>query len=188
MLYTILDGLLRLLSPILCFTAEEAWNHLHSVGQKDPLSSGIFFTEFPSACVVEGCDEKMMEKWELLIKVRSEITRALELARQEKVIGHSLEAEVLVKAEGEIAAFLEAEWDTVKQISIISELNHLTETIQEDGIHFQSEEISGFVIQVQAAEGGKCDRCWIRSTSVGNNETHPEICDRCCDVVAETIS
>ncbi len=183
-LYTILDGLLRLLSPVLCFTAEEAWNHLHSVGQKDPLSSGIFFTDFPSACVVEGCDEKMMEKWERLIKVRSEITKALELARQEKVIGHSLEAEVFVKAEGDLAVFLEAEWDTVKEISIVSELTPLTETNKESGIHLESEEIAGFVVQVQAAEGGKCERCWIRSTSVGKNQTHPEICDRCCDVVA----
>ncbi len=183
-LYTILDNLLRLLSPILCFTAEEAWNHLHSVGPKDPLNNGIFFTDFPGGCDVAGCDEKMMEKWEQLIRVRSEITKALEIARRDKVIGHSLEAEVLVKAEGDLAVFIKEEWDTVKEISIISGLSPLLESNSENGALFESEEINGFAIQVQAAEGGKCERCWIRSKTVGKNSEHPMICDRCNEVVA----
>jgi len=183
-LHTILDGLLRLLSPILCFTVEEAWNHLYLLGPKEPLTSGIFFTDFPSACVVEGCDAAMMEKWEHLIQVRSEITKALEIARREKVIGHSLEAEVLVKAEGELTVFLEEEWNTIKEISIISELSSLSETGRMTGVLFESEEIDGLTVWVQAAEGKKCERCWIRSKTVGKDKTHPEICERCSRVVA----
>jgi isoleucyl-tRNA synthetase len=183
-LFTILDGLLRLLSPILSFTSEEAWNYLHSVESKDPLRNGIFFTDFPLSIDVSGCDDKMMEKWERLIKVRSEITKALEIARRDKVIGHSLEAEVLIGTEGDLTAFLEDEWDTVKEISIISELSPLNEKNAVDGPLFKSEEIAGFTIQIQAAEGRKCERCWIRSTSVGENTSHPAICDRCGEVVA----
>lgn len=183
-LHVILDGLLRLLSPILCFTAEEAWNHLYSVGQKEPLSKGIFFVDFPESCEVEGCDERMMAKWERIIGVRSEITKALEIARREKVIGHSLEAKVQIKAEGDLAAFLEEEWQTIKEVSIISELSPLTEIDREGETSFESEELEGFTVQVNGAPGKKCERCWIRSTTVGQAVEHPDICDRCVEVVA----
>jgi isoleucyl-tRNA synthetase len=127
----------------------------------------------------------MMDKWAKLIKVRSEITKALEIARREKVIGHPLEAEVLVKAEGELAGFLKSEWETVKEISIISELSKLQDDTPEMGVRFASEEIPAFIIQVQPAPGEKCLRCWLRSTTVGENEAHPEICNRCSDVLAD---
>ena len=188
-LHEILDGLLRLLSPILCFTAEEAWNSLHCIGQKDPLEKGIFFVDFPGSIEVPGCDEPMMDKWERLIRIRSEITKALEIARREKVIGHSLEAEVLVKVDDDdFAAFLQKEWQAVKEISIISELSPLADTDKESGIVFESEEIKGFTIHVLAAQGGKCERCWIRSTTVGENPEHPAICERCVGVVAGTAA
>lgn len=188
-LHEILDGLLRLLSPVLCFTAEEAWNSLHCIGQKDPLEKGIFFVDFPGSIEVPGCDEPMMDKWERLIRIRSEITKALEIARREKVIGHSLEAEVLVKVDDDdFAAFLQKEWQAVKEISIISELSPLADTDKESGIVFESEEIKGFTIHVLAAQGGKCERCWIRSTTVGEKPEHPAICERCVGVVAGTAA
>jgi|GEM_PF-2018900 len=127
----------------------------------------------------------MMEKWAKLIRVRSELMKALEIARKEKVIGHPLEAEVLVKAEGELAVFLRDEWATVKEIAIISELSELLEDSPEVGVRYTSEEIPGFEIQVQPAPGEKCLRCWTRSTSVGANIDHPEICDRCSAVISE---
>lgn len=183
-LYEILDGLLRLMSPILCFTAAEAWNVLHGIGENGPILDEIHFVEFASAKNID-CDNLMMEKWAKLIKVRSEITKALELARREKVIGHSLEAEVLVRAEGEMASFLQSEWHTVKEISIISELNPLQPDTPATGIRFASEDIPGMVVQVQAAAGEKCERCWIRSSSVGTVAGHPAICDRCANVLVE---
>lgn len=184
-LYKILDGLLRLMSPVLCFTAAEAWDSLHCIGENEPLGdNSIYFAEFPPQDKVD-CDPRMMEKWTKLIKVRSEITKALEIARREKVIGHPLEAEVLLRAEGELAGFLESEWETVKEISIISELSKLQVDTPEKGIRFASDEIAGFVIQVQPAPGEKCLRCWLRSTSVGKNSSHPEICSRCSNVLAQ---
>jgi isoleucyl-tRNA synthetase len=184
-LYKILDGMLRLMSPILCFTAAEAWDVLHGIAENEPLGDkNIYFAEFPPEDKIE-CDKKMMDKWAKLIKVRSEITKALEIARREKVIGHPLEAEVLVKAEGELAGFLKSEWDTVKEISIISELSKLQDDTPEMGVRFASEEIPGFIIQVQPAPGEKCLRCWLRSTTVGENEAHPGICNRCSDVLTD---
>ncbi len=183
-LYEILDGLLRLMSPILCFTSAEAWDALHRFKEKDSIDTSIYFAEFPAATKIE-CDTQMMEKWVNLIKVRSEITKALEIARREKVIGHPLEAEVLVRAEGELVGFLKNEWETVKEISIVSELSELHEDTPERGIRFTSEEMENFSIQVQPAVGEKCLRCWIRSTTVGETAAHPEICGRCADVLAE---
>ncbi len=187
-LYQILDGMLRLMNPILCFTATEAWESLHGIAENEPIGNeSIHFADFPPAATIE-CDKKMMDKWAKLIKVRSEITKALEIARQEKVIGHPLEAEVLVKAEGEMAAFIKNEWNTVKEISIISELSVLQDATPEAGIRFESEEIPGFTMQVQAAPGEKCLRCWLRSTSVGENKEHPEICSRCSEVLSDMAS
>jgi isoleucyl-tRNA synthetase len=183
-LYKILDGMLRLMSPILCFTAAEAWDELHGISEKDQLGpDSVYFAVFPPEEKIES-DNQMMDKWAKLIKVRSEITKALEIARREKVIGHPLEAEVLVKAEGELADFIKSEWNAVKEISIISELSGLRDDTAEVGIRFTSEEIPGFVIQVQPAPGEKCLRCWLRSTTVGENKEHPEICRRCSDVLA----
>lgn len=182
-LFDILDGLLRLMNPILCFTAAEAWDALYGNNNDVALQNGIHFVDFPEETEV-NCSTEMMEKWGRLIKIRSEITKALEIARREKVIGHPLEAEVFVKAEGELAAFLKQEWKTVKEISIISELSTLDDSARTTGgVSFDSEELPGFSIQVTAALGEKCERCWIRSTTVGENLQHPQICDRCAEVV-----
>ncbi|MFH0781014.1 MAG: isoleucine--tRNA ligase [Pseudomonadota bacterium] len=183
-LYEILDGLLRLMSPILCFTAAEAWNILNGLGENGPIEQEIHFAEFSPTKDI-ACDAQMMGKWTKLISVRSEITKALEMARREKVIGHPLEAEVLVATGDELKKFLSVEWDTIKEISIISELTALQPDTPLAGIRFVSEEIPGMVIQVQPARGEKCDRCWIRSTSVGTIDAHPAICDRCAGVLVE---
>jgi isoleucyl-tRNA synthetase len=183
-LYDILDGLLRLMSPILSFTAAEAWNALNGLGENGPIEKEIHFVQFAPAKDI-SCDEQMMEKWTKLIRIRSEITKALEMARREKVIGHPLEAEVLVTAGDELESFMAGEWNTIKEISIISELTALQQDSPVAGIRFTSEEIPGMIIQVQPARGEKCERCWIRSTSVGTIAAHPAICDRCAEVLVE---
>ncbi len=183
-LYDILDGLLRLMSPILCFTAAEAWNALYNLGENGSIENEIHFAEFAPQKRI-ACDEAMMEKWSKLIKIRSEITKALEMARREKVIGHPLEAEVLVAAEGQHESFMAEEWNTLKEISIISELSVLRPETPLSGVRFVSEEVPGLVVQVQSARGEKCERCWIRSTTVGTIDEHPAICDRCAAVLLE---
>ncbi|BHH82984.1 isoleucine--tRNA ligase [Desulforhopalus sp. 52FAK] len=181
-LFEILEGLLQLMHPVLSFTAAEAWDSLHGRADKDALTGGIFFSEFPAPKEV-NCDQAIMDKWGELLKVRSEITKALEIARREKVIGHSLEAKVMLAVTGDLATFVKSEWQTIKEISIISEMVELDVDSAEEGIRYQSEEIEGFVVQVLPASGEKCERCWIRSTTVGEHSKHPEICDRCAEVV-----
>lgn len=181
-LFEILEGLLQLMHPILSFTSAEAWDSLHGRRDVDPLQGGIYFTEFPEDKEL-NCDQKIMDKWGELLKVRSEITRALEIARREKVIGHSLEAKVLLAVDGDVASFIKSEWQTIKEISIISEMADLEPSSETRGVRYVSEELTGFVVQVEPASGEKCERCWIRSTTVGENSKHPEICVRCAEVV-----
>lgn len=182
-LYMILDGLLKIMAPILSFTSQEAWDSLHGFDDKAPLSSSVFFTEFP-ALPQETMSPEQLEKWKKIMRVRSEITKALEIARREKVIGHPLEAEVRIEYTDELAAGIESNWDTLREISIISELTQSTDSLNQDGV-FVSEELEGLKIFVQPAAGKKCERCWIRSTTVGDSAEHPEICSRCLGVVSE---
>ena len=181
-LFEILTGLLKLMHPILSFTTAEAWDSLQGRRDVDPLAGGIYFAEFPEDKEV-NCDQKIMDKWEKLLKVRSEITKALEIARREKVIGHSLEAKVSLSVDVDLASFIKSEWQTIKEISIISEMADLDLASAEAGVRYASEELTGCVVQVEPASGEKGERCWIRSTTVGENSKHPEICDRCAEVV-----
>lgn len=117
--------------------------------------------------------------------VRSEITKALEGARQEKVIGLSLDAEVLLQVSGEWADFIHQEWQTIQDICIVSELNPCDDFASLGLTPYVSKELVGLSVAVRQAQGEKCDRCWIRANSVGENQPHPQLCARCATVVAE---
>jgi isoleucyl-tRNA synthetase len=178
-LYEILDGMLRLMSPILCFTAAEAWESLYSLAETAPLTRSVFFAEFPLAGEA-GEESGLDERWTRLIRLRSEITKALEIARRDKIIGHPLEAEVQLHVGGELDAFIKKERQTLQEISIVSALRIVDGTLEGA---FASEEIEGLSIRVVQAPGSKCERCWTRSQTVGEHPAHPEICGRCADVV-----
>ncbi len=116
--------------------------------------------------------------------MRSVITKALETARREKIIGHPLEAEVIIEMSGEWAEFIKNEWNQVKEICIISELTHCDDREDFAELDFvASEEIPEISVAVQAASGEKCERCWTRDSFVGSNSDHPQLCKRCLDVV-----
>ncbi|PID76285.1 MAG: isoleucine--tRNA ligase [Deltaproteobacteria bacterium] len=182
-LHTILSGMLRLMMPILSFTAAEAWDSLYGLDENSPVSAGIFFARFP-----EISDRKMsaelLDKWQKLLKIRSDLTRALEIARSNKVIGHSLEADVFLDYDDSLREFIEAEWHTLKEISIISGLKKMDGQALE-GERYLSEDFENFVILVRPAAGGKCERCWTRSDTVGQAAEHPQICKRCLDVISQ---
>ena len=183
-LHEILDGLLRLLSPILSVTAAESWEFLYNQAADTPLEDNVFFADFP-ALFPDRRHSELEGRWEKLFAVRSEITKSLEEARRNKVIGHPLEAEVLLAVEGEWRDFIETEWQTLKEISIISELSACDDFASLGLEPLLSEEVAGLRVAVRPAEGNKCERCWTRSLSVGQDTVHPKICSRCSAVVAE---
>jgi isoleucyl-tRNA synthetase len=176
-LYDILIALTTLMAPILSFTAEEVYQYLPAVGRQQ---ESVFLTDLPLANPTL-LDRALLERFDKIMLVRQEVLRALEKARQEKIIGHSLEAQVRLVAEGDWQKFLQhyanfwAECFIVSQVVVVYELASPTLT---------TDLVQGLKIEVSKAEGEKCERCWKRSITVGKNTTHPTLCDRCVKVIS----
>jgi isoleucyl-tRNA synthetase len=126
-------------------------------------------------------DKPLAEKWDKVLRVRGELTKALEIARRDKVIGHSLEAEVVVAAGGELGEFLTANWETLQSVAIVSRME-LMGSLPEPG--FVSTELPELAVLVRSARGEKCERCWLRSEKLGSDTEHPTLCPRCTAVVS----
>jgi isoleucyl-tRNA synthetase len=183
-IYRILDGLLRLMAPILCFTAAEAWEHLHDLGQDAPLERSIFFADFAKVDDI-GKNESFDERWNQLLTVRGAITRVLEWARKDKTIGLSLDAEVVLKVSGKWADFLTDNLEQLRELCIVSGLR-LAREDEDAGLAFVgAEALPGVEIAVGPAPGAKCERCWTIATSVGEDQGHPALCNRCANVVRQ---
>ncbi len=181
-IYRILDGLLRLMAPILSFTAAEAWEHFHDLGQNAPLEQSVFFADFPQVDDIE-LDDELRQRWDMLLNLRGEITRVLEAARRDKVIGLSLDAEVVLDVNDEIRGFIVEHRLQLQELCIVSSLK-LSEGEDVQGIQYaEAEAIEGLKIAVQPAPGGKCERCWTISPTVGEDAGHPTLCNRCSRVV-----
>ena len=170
-LYKILDSLVRLMATILSFTAEEVWDHIP--GAKERAQS-VHFALFPEA-EPQYLDAKLEERFELLLKVRTEVSRILEAARQGKVIGNSLEASVTLNAPEKLLAFLRENEPLLKDFFIVSEVI-LTPTVPPGAQ--QSKEMEGLHILVSRSAGQKCQRCWMYDSKVGQSVAHPSVCPR----------
>jgi isoleucyl-tRNA synthetase len=183
-IYRILDGLLRLMAPILCFTAAEAWEHLHGQGQDAPLAQSIFFADFVTVDDIAR-DDISSERWNKLLALRSGITRVLEGARRDKVIGLSLDAEVVLQAKGEWRTFLAENLGQLQELCIVSGMRLLNEGEQPELSFVETESLPGVQIAVGPAPGVKCERCWTIATTVGDDQEHPALCQRCTAVVRQ---
>ncbi|GBE13619.1 isoleucine--tRNA ligase [bacterium BMS3Bbin14] len=182
-IYRILDGLLRLITPILSFTAAEAWEHLQGQGPDEPVEQSVFFARFPAVDDLQTT-ESFAARWDRLLAIRGEITKVLEAARRSKVIGLSLDAEVLVQAGGETAEFLADKWELLREICIVSSLREEADLAGIAGLDVvEAEEVSELRIAVRPAPGEKCERCWTIADTVGRDDAHPALCRRCAEVV-----
>jgi isoleucyl-tRNA synthetase len=171
-LFKVLDGLVRLMAPILSFTAEEVWEHIP--GAKERAES-VHLAPFPE---VENqyLDQTLEDRFELLLKIRGEVSKAMEAARQGKLIGNSLEATVILSAPEKLLAFLRENGSILKDFFIVSGVE-LTPSLPEGGQ--QSQEVEGLGILVARAAGQKCQRCWMYDPKVGESAVHPLVCPRC---------
>jgi isoleucyl-tRNA synthetase len=164
-MYIIADGLVRLLAPILPVTADELWRHLP--GDREP---SVHIAEFPSAQHIEALiDAGLVEGWERLIAVRNEVNAALEARRQDKTIGTSLGARVVLRAAGATGAMLERHRDDLPMLFIVSDVE-LTRLAGEQ------ESLS---VEVMRADGQKCARCWRVVPEVSTAAATEGLCDRC---------
>ena len=174
-LYSILDAIVRLMAPILSFTSEEIWKFMPAHKEKS-----VHFLSFP-AVKKEWKDDDLAGRWNRLIILRKEVTKALEEARAGKIIGHSLDAAVSICADNDLYDELLPYADDLKSYFIVSEV-FITKEDNPDA--YQCEEIDGLAILVKPATGDKCARCWIHDLSVGTIPEHPTICERCRNAIA----
>jgi len=173
-MYRILDTLLRLIAPVLSFTADEAWSYLPGEHEKS-----VHLAEFPKL-QPELKDDNLVARWERILKIRSDVSKTLELARVDKVIGHSLDAAVIIAAPPELLSFLGEYGDQLPSIFIVSKVELVAEI---SGEAWSSENVEGLKVQVTAAPGVKCERCWCYSEELGRNAEHPSICPKCTQAV-----
>jgi len=175
-LYNILISLSKMIAPILSFTAEEIWRHIPGSGDES-----VFLSDFPKANE-EYIDNELKKRWEVLTRIRDEVNKALEIKRQEKLLGNALEAKVTLYVDDALYGVIKGYSDYLPTLFIVSSAEAVKDTAVPEAA-YKSEEFEGLAVLVERAEGEKCERCWNRSTSVGEFKEHPEICERCIKVV-----
>jgi len=172
-LFTLLDTLARIMAPILPITAEEIWRHMPAVPNKVASIHMALLPAPDAACM----DARLAERWERLLQVRGEVTKALEEARVKKLIGHALDAAVTLSADGELYEALAPYAAELRSLFIVSAAELLKDAALAGAV--ESAEVKGLSIRVEPAAGPKCERCWVHETSVGASAEHPGICGRC---------
>jgi len=178
-LYHIMQAVVRWFMPVMSFTAQELWSHIPG-NDKDIIFwetwyEGLFTNDVDA---IIGDDD-----WSQIAKVKDEVNRKLESMRKESGIGSSLEAEVILyvgsegQASQELAACLEKLEDELRFVLITSQAKIIR------GQGGEASELEGLAIEITASKGEKCERCWHRRDDVGENNTHPSLCNRCVENV-----
>ncbi len=176
-IYQILCALDLMLAPILPYTAEEIWSFIPE--SKAYNKASVMLNDMPE--YQEGLvPPAFMEKWERLHAIRDDVNKALEAARTAKTIGKSLEAKVVLHCGEEAYRFLAGEEKLLPTIFIVSEV-----ALTQEGSGAFSGEVEGITVDVSAAQGEKCQRCWMQSETVGKDEKHPTLCARCAAILSE---
>ncbi|MCL6635213.1 MAG: class I tRNA ligase family protein, partial [Peptococcaceae bacterium] len=181
-LYEVLAALVRLLAPVLAFTSEEIWRYVP--GDRGGAVS-VQLAEMPEV-KEEYLDEELDQKWERLLAVRGEVTRALEAARRDRVIGNSLEAAVALYAGNDLYSFLEPLAGDLATVFIVSAVHLRRLDEAPDGAQ-RSGSVPELALAVEHARGHKCERCWMYHEGVGTDPDHPAICPRCAQVIKEVL-
>jgi isoleucyl-tRNA synthetase len=172
------EALTRLLAPIMSFTTEEVWGYLPGVAGRP---ESVHLALFPSAVEVlgEGVateDPGQRQDWSTLLAIREEVLKALDTARNEKLIGKPLEAQLMIAAADPSYSLLARYKEQLRYLFIVSAVT-LTQTAGNG---------TGSVrVEVKKADGLKCERCWNYSTRVGEDKTYPTVCERCSAVLKE---
>ncbi|HHF3041614.1 isoleucine--tRNA ligase [Vibrio diabolicus] len=172
-LYYIVEALVRWMAPIMSFTADEIWNEMPGERDKFVFTGEWFDGLFGLA---EG-EELNNEFWAEIQAVRGAVNKLLEDARKEKTIGGALQAEVTLFADDALAAKINKLEDELRFVLLTSAAK--VKPLGEKTDAAQATDIEGLFVEVAAAEGEKCDRCWHHTPDVGTIEGHEKICGRC---------
>ena len=167
-IYRILNAITRMLAPILAFTAEEIWSYLPHTDSDDARS--VMLNDMPTANVVSN--PEFEAKWDRIHAIRNDVQKALEAARNAKVIGSSLDAKVALYCDAELLPFVKSVEVLLPTVLIVSQVS-----VCGEGNGEFSGDVAGLSVSVAHADGGKCCRCWTYSESV--SEESDGLCARC---------
>jgi isoleucyl-tRNA synthetase len=176
-MYHITEILVRLIAPILSFTADEIWQYVP--GER---SASVFLSAFDDGLqTLPAAGDFSDEFWRELIEVKTAVNKELEKQRAEKKIGAALSAEVTLYCEVSLLSKLQRLQDELRFVLIVSsaELKPLAEAGEA-----AATELAGLKLRVQASEQAKCVRCWHHRADVGQSSEHPELCMRCVDNIS----
>ena len=167
-------ALVKLMSPVLCFTAEEVWQELKKLPLGTYLEESVFLSDMPvKASYV--CPEDILTRWNRITAIRPQVLKALEEARQKGLIGAPLEAKIIFNsADTDTKEFLKQTLKFWPEVAIVSQAEVSEEETSED-----------LKVEVVHALGSKCARCWQWHEDLGQNLKYPDLCPRCAKVLEE---
>ena len=168
----------RLLAPIMSFTTEEVWGYLPKVRDR---AESVHLALFPSAANLLGegtviDDPQQKQDWTALLAIRDEVLKALDTARNEKLIGKPLEAQVIISAADPAYSLLSRYQEQLRYLFIVSAV-----TLKQAA----GNGTAAVHVEVKKADGAKCERCWNYSIHVGEDKEYPTVCERCSAVLKE---
>ncbi|HEX7065389.1 MAG TPA: isoleucine--tRNA ligase [Bacillales bacterium] len=172
-IYKTVVALTKLVAPIIPHTAEEVWNYIPGVTEES-----VHLTDMPETTEVTD-EDAVKEKWDRFVDVRDEVLKALEEARNEKVIGKSLEASITLYPDNATKELLN-DIQGLEKLFIVSQAEVGDE---KDKAPFEARQYDHTAVAVLPAEGETCDRCWHVRPSVGSDSDHPKLCGECADIV-----
>ena len=177
-LYHILDGMTRLIAPILAFTSDEIWHAMKH--HKGADAGSVLLNDMPDDNAAFALDGAARERWEKLVSLRDAVNKALENARNAGVFKKAQDTEATLSVSPEDAAFLEGV--DLATLCIVSAVTVTTEAVEGE----RNEDcLIPCTIAVKLSEAPKCPRCWNHSAAIGTPGHHAELCDRCAAVVGE---
>ena len=177
-LYYILDGMTRLVAPILAFTSDEIWHAMkHAKGVVD---ESVLLNDMPEDNAAFALDEAAKDRWTKLVALRDAVNKALENARNAGVFKKAQDTEVTVSVSAEDADFLKDV--DLASLCIVSKVTVTTDSVEGE----KNEEcLVPCTIAVKLSEAPKCPRCWNHNDAIGTDGHHAELCPRCAAVVGE---
>jgi len=169
----VLKVLVRIISPVLSFTADEIWERIpEALKEEESVHLSKWIEANP-----EYLNEELAKKWDKIARLRREVNKKLEAERQTGLIGHSLDARVLLNIVNAEYSFIKDYTENeVSDLFIVSQVKFVNDNLAES-------EIEGISISVEKASGEKCERCWKYDEEVGHNHNHPDVCPRCASVL-----
>ncbi len=177
-LYHVCEAMLRWVSPILSFTAEEAWEQMPAPVEGEREES-VLLAHWYDGLFESNNQEFDDAFWRRIMTVKTEVNKLLEKARNEKVVGASLSSDVTLYVNGDLAADLNRLGDELRFVLITSSAN--VKALDESA--GSATDVEGLRVEIGASEHDKCDRCWHHVADVGAHKEHETLCGRCVENV-----